>query len=56
MSEIDSGFEPFFVVFFIILALVIGFFLFLVVGSIRQYSFNNKHKLTYKQYQNRHVF
>ncbi|MGG3942279.1 DUF2500 domain-containing protein [Peribacillus psychrosaccharolyticus] len=38
----NSGFEPFFLVFFIITALVIGFFLFMVVGSIRQYSFNNK--------------
>lgn len=47
MHEIDSGFfnsgfEPFFVVFFIITALVIGFFLFIVAGLIRQYSFNNK--------------
>lgn len=47
MNEIDSGFfnlsvDPFFVVFFIIAALVIGFILFVVVMSIRQYSFNNK--------------
>ena len=47
MNEIDSDFfnpsvEPFFVVFFIIAALVIGFFLFIVVMSIRQYSSNNK--------------